>query len=229
MSGGTPRYSNEAALDPAPESSWGKLLAQVPQGARVLDVGCARGAFSGALQRLRDCRVIGVEVDEQAAEEARSRCEAVVCGDIQKLLADPAFPRDFDVIIAADVLEHLLDPKGVLESLTRTLKPGGVLLASIPNVTHLSVIAALATGRFPRSREGLLDSTHVQFFGEADALELFEQSGYAAKVVDRVQLDPRLTEFHTDLAALPAEALAFFDQHRNSDTYQFIIRAVPHA
>src|SRR5205823_944552 len=57
----------------------------------------------------------------------------------------------------------------------------------------------------------------------------FHQSGYAARVVDRVRLDPRHTEFRTDLSAVPAEVLAHLDRNPNSDTYQFIVRAVPRA
>src|SRR6266496_2333771 len=63
------RYLNEAALDPSPETSWGKLLALVPTGSRALDVGCGHGAFSAALRRLRGCHVTGVELDEQFAAD----------------------------------------------------------------------------------------------------------------------------------------------------------------
>jgi GT2 family glycosyltransferase/2-polyprenyl-3-methyl-5-hydroxy-6-metoxy-1,4-benzoquinol methylase/glycosyltransferase involved in cell wall biosynthesis len=221
------RYDDQRAIEPTPDSSYGKLLAHVPPGARVLDVGCAYGGFSAALRRLRNCTVVGVEIDPIEAESARSRCDQLFVGDIADLVH--RLPRDFDVVVAADVLEHLADPKTVLEALAGVLRPGGAVLASIPNVTHLSVILSLANGRFPRSREGLLDSTHVQFFGEQDVLELFRAAGYAASVVDRVRIDPRLTEFKSDLAAVPQEMLSFLERNPNADTYQFIVRAVPTA
>lgn len=222
-----PRYANDTALNPPPESSWGKVLRHVPEGTRVLDIGCARGSFSAAMTRLKGCTVVGVEFEEEAAAVARTRCETVLVGDIATLLASPDFPKDFDVIVAADVLEHLLDPAGVLKALCGKLRRGGILLASIPNSTHFSIIASLAAGRFPRSREGLLDSTHIQFFGEGDIRELFERTGYAQRIVDRVRMDPRFTEFKTEYSGIPDPVVAFFDGHPNSDTYQFIIRAVP--
>jgi GT2 family glycosyltransferase/2-polyprenyl-3-methyl-5-hydroxy-6-metoxy-1,4-benzoquinol methylase len=223
------RYLNESALDPAPDTSWGKLLALVPQGARVLDVGCGHGAFASALTRLRGCHVTGIEVEARFAEDARARCEAVVVGDVATVLREGRVAPAFDVVVASDVLEHLVDPAGVLRHLSALLRPGGALIASVPNVTHLSVVAALAGGRFPRTPEGLLDATHVQFYGEADLLQLFAGAGFAARVADRVRVDPRHTELHTDLARLPAAVLEWLERNPEASTYQFIVRAVPEA
>jgi len=184
-------YSDPRAFDPPPETSWGKLLALVPQGARVLDVGCAFGGFASAMRRLRGCRVIGVEINPEAAAEARAHCDEVIEGDIADVA--PRLPADFDVIVAADVLEHLDDPEGALRLLASRLRPGGMLLASIPNVTHLSVVLALAGGQFPRSSEGLLDHTHLRFFGEEDVLALFHGADLAARIADRVRTEPGST------------------------------------
>ncbi|HZZ83574.1 MAG TPA: methyltransferase domain-containing protein [Anaeromyxobacteraceae bacterium] len=224
-----PRYLNQEALAPSPDTSWGKLLDLVPEGALVLDVGCGHGALAAALAARKRCRVIGIETNSEAAATARTRCDRVFVGTVEEVLEQPGVPMDFDVVVASDVLEHLLDPVRVLERLAQVLKPGGALVASVPNATHFSVIASLVQGRFPRSREGLLDSTHVQFFGEEDALALFEGAGYAARVVDRVTIDPRLSEFHTDLSSLPPALLEYIDQNPNGATYQFILRAVPQA
>ncbi len=221
------RYLNEDALDPQPGTSWGKLLALVPERARVLDVGCSYGAFSAALRRLRSARVVGVEIDEAAAAVARSRCDELFVGDIRELVREGRIEQKFDVIVAADVLEHLVSPGEVLVALRGLLAPGGVLLASIPNVTHLAVLLELAAGRFPRTDEGLLDRTHLQFYGEADVRGLFHDAGYASAVVDRVRVDPRHSELKSDLSRVPPEALEFFERNPAWDTYQFIVRAVP--
>src|SRR4029453_2405774 len=156
---GHARYNDPRAFDAPPDSSWGKLLALVPAGARVLDVGCAWGAFAAALKSRKSCTVIGVEMDPVAAEAARSRCDEVYLGDVSTLV--DRLPRELDVIVAADVLEHLLEPGEVLRRLAPLLRRGGLLLASIPNVTHASIVLELISGRFPRSSEGLLDSDHV--------------------------------------------------------------------
>src|SRR6266478_5136218 len=223
--GEKPPYLNSQAFDPAPETSWGKVLRMVPPGSRVLDVGCAYGAFSSAMRRLRACHVTGVEVNAEAARVAREHCDEVIEGDVLALRG--RLPGGFDVIVAADVLEHLVEPEHALRLLASRLKSGGVLLASIPNVTHLSVVLALADGGFPRSREGLLDSTHLRFYGEGDVLALFHQAGYAVRIADRVTLDPRLTEFKSDLLSLPQAVLDYLERNPNADTYQFIVRAVP--
>lgn len=220
------RYRNEAAKNPPPETSWGKLLPWVVDGSYVLEVGCAHGSFSSAL-RAKNCHVVGVELDPLMAADARNQCDQVILGDVDELLRRDGLPKNFDLIIAADVLEHLARPLETLRRLAALLRQGGSLLASIPNVTHMSILAALAEGTFPRRAEGLLDSTHVQFYGEADILSLFNDAGYAVRIVDRVRVDPRLTEFHTDLAAIPPAVLEYFDQNPNSNTYQFIVRAVP--
>jgi GT2 family glycosyltransferase/glycosyltransferase involved in cell wall biosynthesis/2-polyprenyl-3-methyl-5-hydroxy-6-metoxy-1,4-benzoquinol methylase len=201
------------------------LLDLVRPGTRVLDVGCATGRFAAAL-RQRDCRVTGVEFDAEAASAARERCDEVLEGDIGQLLVSGAFEgRVFDVVIAADVLEHLVDPWSVVRGLRTLLAPGGVVLASIPNVTHASVILEMCAGRFPLRPEGLLDMTHLRFFGEESALSLFTDNGYAAQVVARVRHDPRHTEFATRLETVPEAILEFLDENPNADTYQFIIRA----
>ncbi|MGQ0503820.1 MAG: methyltransferase domain-containing protein, partial [Myxococcaceae bacterium] len=227
MTSSDQRYVNEGAMNPAPESSWGKLLPLLPEGSLVLEVGCAHGSFSYAMKTHRQCRVVGVEIDPEWAEHAKAQCEEVIVGDITQLIEGPLKERTFDVIVAADVIEHLPHPDEVLRKLSKLLSKGGVLLASIPNVTHFSVLAELAQGRFPRSPEGLLDATHVQFFGEEDVLSLFKSADYAAAIVDRVRIDPPHTEFKTDLTRLPQPLVDFLDQSPNSNTYQFIVRAVP--
>jgi GT2 family glycosyltransferase/glycosyltransferase involved in cell wall biosynthesis/2-polyprenyl-3-methyl-5-hydroxy-6-metoxy-1,4-benzoquinol methylase len=221
------RYRNEDAKDPPPESSWGKLLPWVPRGALVLEVGCAQGSFSSALRKHRGCRVVGVEIDSGRAETARAHCDQVIVGDVAQLIREERLPKDVDTIIASDVIEHLSEPLVTLRGLGQLLRRGGLILASIPNVAHLSVLVSLAEGSFPRSREGLLDYSHLQFYGEADVLSLFKDAGYAVRIVDRVKVDPRLTEFQTKLAAVPESVLEYFDNNPNSTTYQFIVRAVP--
>ena len=148
-------YSDPRAFDPPDDTSWGKLLRLVPPKSKVLDVGCAGGAFSAAMRRRRGCMVVGVELDPVLASAAREHCDEVIEGDVATL--GDRLPAGFDVVVAADVLEHLVDPAAVLRILSTRLRPGGVLLASLPNVTHASIVLALAQGAFPRSREGLLE------------------------------------------------------------------------
>lgn len=153
------------------------VLDAVPAGAYLLDVGCATGYLAASLAE-RGCRVVGVEPDPEAAARARRPCEAVVEGDIELEATRRELPADFDVVVCADVLEHLRDPWETLSFLRTRLAPGGWALASVPNIAHWSARRALLSGRFPYADYGLFDRTHLRFFTRASARELAERAGF---------------------------------------------------
>jgi methionine biosynthesis protein MetW len=161
-----------------PAGSHRLLLAEVPAGARVLDVGCATGYLAAELAR-RGCEVVGVEADAAAAAVAHGPCASVIQGDLEEegtraaLAAEPAFAA----IVCGDVLEHLREPGAALAFLATLLSPGGRLVASVPNVAHWTARRALLRGRFPYAEHGLFDRTHLRFFTRASARELVEQAG----------------------------------------------------
>jgi methionine biosynthesis protein MetW len=116
----------------------------MPAKARVLDVGCGTGSLTLAVTKEADAEVLGIEPDPQRAEHARKRGLKVVCG-----VADPDLLRKlglFDVIILADVVEHLAEPADLLAELRSALAPGGRILASVPNVAHWTVRLRLLIG-----------------------------------------------------------------------------------
>jgi len=154
------------------------LLAAVPAGARVLDVGCATGYLAERLAHAGH-EVVGIELDPQAAEVARSR------GGFQVVTGSAAEAADlaqvggaFDAILCGDVLEHLADPERVLRALRERLAPGGVLIASLPNAAHWTARRELLRGRFPQADHGIFDRTHLRFFTRMTARELLRRSGY---------------------------------------------------
>jgi 2-polyprenyl-3-methyl-5-hydroxy-6-metoxy-1,4-benzoquinol methylase len=159
------------------------VLEEVPDGARVLDVGCATGYLAAELSR-RGCTVDGIEFDPVAAQQARAHCREVVVGDleapsiqaeVQRMLAS-ARP---DVVVCADVLEHLRDPWTVLAWLRTLLAPDGRAVISVPNIAHWTARRALLRGRFDYTDHGLLDRTHLRFFTRASAAELARRAGFA--------------------------------------------------
>jgi SAM-dependent methyltransferase len=144
-----------------------ELRALVPQTARrVLDVGCGGGAFGAALKAERPrCEVVGVEAFPEAAARAAQRLDRVLRLDLDALEALPADAGSFDAIVFGDVLEHLREPKRLLETLLPALAPGGTLVVSIPNVRHWSVVyPLLVNDSWEYEDAGLLDRTHVRFF-----------------------------------------------------------------
>ena len=101
-----------------------------PQSGRLLDVGCSTGKFLYAMQQ-RKWQVQGVELSAYAAERAR---QALGLNVYTGTLIEAAYEDySFDAITLWDVLEHVPDPQATLKEIYRILKPGGLLLLSMPN------------------------------------------------------------------------------------------------
>jgi 2-polyprenyl-3-methyl-5-hydroxy-6-metoxy-1,4-benzoquinol methylase len=161
------------------------ILDEVPDGARVLDVGCATGYLAAELAR-RGCTVDGIEADPAAGEQARAHCREVVVGDLEAPATRANVERMLagarpEIIICADVLEHLRDPWTVLAWLRTLLAPGGRAVISVPNIAHWTGRRALLRGRFDYTDYGLLDRTHLRFFTRASAAELARRAGFAVR------------------------------------------------
>jgi SAM-dependent methyltransferase len=157
------------------------MLAQVPDGARVLDVGCATGYVAAELGS-RGCRVVGFEYDAHAAEQARAHCERVIVGDIESQECRDELPEGMDAVLFGDVLEHLRDPVAVLADARRLLAPDGRVIVSVPNIGVWHARVAIARGRFDYADSGIFDRTHLRFFTRANAHALARDAGF--EVVD---------------------------------------------
>jgi 2-polyprenyl-3-methyl-5-hydroxy-6-metoxy-1,4-benzoquinol methylase len=150
----------------------------------VLDVGCG---FATTSQHIGRCgnSVTGIESSTDAVVVARTRVKDVIHADLQNLdeVKGALGGRRFDVIIFADVLEHLPWPIGILRGYLDLLKDGGGVIVSLPNVGLWSVRLSLLLGRFRYEETGVLDRTHLRFFTRHSAREMIEQAGL--KIVRR--------------------------------------------
>ena len=166
---------------------------------RVLELGCATGAFGAALkQRFPNAMVVGIEPARAAAEVAAQRIDRVICSRLEEVdfEAEGLAAGVLDVIVAADVREHIVNPWQALLRLRPFLAPGGQFVASIPNVRNANLIAALAVnGRWEYRERGLLDITHLRFFTLEEIRRLFEQTGYRYEG-HAVNLSPQLQELY---------------------------------
>jgi 2-polyprenyl-3-methyl-5-hydroxy-6-metoxy-1,4-benzoquinol methylase len=167
------------------------LAALIPEGAeRILDIGCGGGHLGKLLKEQSDRREIwGVECHPQAFEEARRWLDQVFLADASQW-EPPVGKGYFDVLVLADVLEHLLDPKAVLERYLAWLKPAGSVVMSIPNVRFWGVVKHLVDGYWTYQDEGLLDRDHVRFFTWAEIERLMASCGLEVAEV-RWNLDDR--------------------------------------
>lgn len=143
----------------------------------VLEIGCACGATLIEIKR-RFCNasLYGIELDEGPSSIA-SHFASISNENIEK--ASLNYPENFfDYIIFGDVLEHLREPGQVLTTMKRYLKEGGSILASIPNVMHISVMKPLLSGYWTYEDAGILDRTHLKFFTYEEIMRLFKSCGY---------------------------------------------------
>lgn len=169
-----------------------RILA-LPENLRLLDLGAAGGHLGRAV-RSRCSYLAGVEPDPSLPASARDgyddwrAVDAFQAGEWEK---------PFDVVVCADVLEHLAEPAAMLARIRRWLRPGGMLLASIPNVANVSVRAALLLGRFEYTDRGILDRTHVSFYTRSSGLRLLERNGFRV-----VAADPTAMPYELALPAL---------------------------
>lgn len=159
-----------------------------PAGSCILEVGCNTGYFGEALIQA-GYEVTGVEISESAGLEARKRLPEVFIGGVESFLAAPAFlDKRYDCITFGDVLEHLQDPAAVLQAMVGRLKPGGIVVVSVPNVTHIAIRAMLFGGRWIYSDRGIMDRTHMRFFDKIGTIELLEDAGLSVQAVSSVRV-----------------------------------------
>jgi 2-polyprenyl-3-methyl-5-hydroxy-6-metoxy-1,4-benzoquinol methylase len=164
------------------------FVRQLPHdpGAAILEIGCGTGATGAlALSEGRCGRYVGVELFESAAEEARSVLSEVVTGDVETMTFDWQ-PASFDGVILSEVLEHLIEPGRMLRNIARFVRPGGIVMASSPNVSHWRVIRELINGRFDLADRGVFDRTHLRWFTPSTFTGMFEDAGFKIERVGPV-------------------------------------------
>jgi O-antigen biosynthesis protein len=152
----------------------------------VLEIGCGSGATGQAVkQKFPGVTYTGIELDPGAAAHARTVLDRVVTGNIERMDLDASdIGRDmFDVIICADVLEHLYDPWKVIGMFHRYLHSEGRVIASIPNVQNVRLLHNLVGGRWTYMGDGLLDATHIRFFTLHEIRQMFVRNGYVVEQV----------------------------------------------
>ena len=180
------------------------LLNWIADGSRVLEIGCATGYMTRVLTTQKSCSVDGFEINEEAAEQARPFLNRLWVGNLEDRADLGQIDGIYDVILVADVFEHLRWPETVLAQLRNHLLPRGYVLISLPNVAHWSVRRALLLGRWDLTDRGLMDRTHLRWFTRSTAEAMIRQAGfsveqrrasYAFPAHWRAQLGPRVAAF----------------------------------
>jgi 2-polyprenyl-3-methyl-5-hydroxy-6-metoxy-1,4-benzoquinol methylase len=152
------------------------VFAEIPDKARVLDVGCATGLLGLLLREKKGCFVVGIELDPKMAEQARKNLDSVIVTDLDEpLMLD--FDM-FDVIVCSDILEHLKNPARLLKKLECNLSADGFYLISVPNIAFIKIRFDLLMGKFDYNRQGgILDETHLRFYTRKTLVDLLREVG----------------------------------------------------
>lgn len=142
--------------------------------ARVLDIGCSDGRF-GELVESMGCSVTGVDTTELPG--VRERISEFHEADLDLGLHNLELHGPFDVIVAADVLEHLRDPEALLLEMKGLLSDDGLLLVSVPNLSHWYGRMKVGMGLFSYDRRGLFDAGHLRFFTPVSFRRMAKSAG----------------------------------------------------
>lgn len=126
--------------------------------------------------------VVGVELFElKDSNQNNSKIDKFIISNIenQDLELEESY---FDIIILADILEHLVDPWKAVEYISKFLKVGGRIIASLPNVRdYKTMIKIYGRGDFRYREDGILDKTHLRFFCKKNMISLLTTSNLTVK------------------------------------------------
>ena len=222
MSGHVYDYEIDLNGDSAPA----RIIRLCGKHRRVLEIGAGPGSIAKILIEKMDCTVVCLERDESAVKILKGFCRSIYKSDLN----DPEWPKTlsaeqpFDVVIIADVLEHLYDPWRVLADVKNLINPGGSVLLSIPHSGHKTMLASALCSDIEYRNWGLLDRTHIRFFGMKNIQQLIEQAGLQVTEAEFVVRPPDMMELSTVWSRLDPSVQSLLDNIEYGDVYQVVAR-----
>ena len=159
---------------------------------RVLDVGCGTGSLGEHIKK-RGNWVGGVELSDQAGKTARERLDALWQFDIEGVWPTDLQTHDMDIVIMAEVLEHVFDPVTVLKNAREALKPSGRLIITTPNFMNWQNRLKFLFGQFEYQHEGMFDFGHIRWFTHAYLKKVLADSGFVLEQEANIIYPGRLT------------------------------------
>ena len=211
------------------EVNWGYsntvtiMIDQIRDGSTVLEFGPASGRLTRYLSEKKNCTVYIVEIDPEAGQIAAQYAFDSCIGDIENFEWAQKFQDVvFDYILFADVLEHLRDADTVLKRVYPFLKKEGHILVSLPCICHNSVIIDMLHNKFDYQQTGLLDNTHLKFWTENSADNLFTKNGYYILAKNATYTQVGFNEFHNSYESVSREMAAFLKNRPMGEVYQLL-------
>ena len=197
----------------------------IKQGSVVMEFGPANGRLTKYLNKKKSCSMTIVEIDEDAGKEAAEFADEAYLGkdngDIEKYYwAQTA--KKYDYIVLADVLEHLSNPKKVLQKCYSLLKEDGKILVSIPNLAHNSILISLYNDEFEYDKTGLLDRTHIHFFTNTSFRKMISNTGLYIYDTEPIYSRVGNNEIPNTYADIPIEVSTAIRKRNPGSIYQYV-------
>lgn len=223
------QHTYQYYVDINTDTAAARLIRMVGNNKRILEIGAGPGSITRHLKQTNNCDITALEFDASAIPSLTSFCNKVYKSDLNnKDWADVLGNEPkFEVIVAADVLEHLYDPLATLKRMVQLLDTDGALVVSLPHIGHAAIHACLFTGNFQYSDWGLLDKAHIRFFGIENIQTLLEAAGLKIIHAEFVVRRPDETEFADIWNKIPASLRSALTENPFSLVYQVVLKAIP--
>ena len=182
---------------------------RVAAGSRVLDIGCGGGFLTHGLSAA-GYEVTGVDPSAAALRSAKGTGIACLAAGYGEHL--PFASSTFDTVVCSEVLEHVRSPDTVLGEAARVLRPGGVLLFSMPNRTRVSRLVLINVAQRWRLSRVLPPSLHNwnRFIRPDELNEMADLNGMFIDEIVGLTISP---------TAIPSAALAYLRLKTGRNTY----------
>lgn len=165
------------------------------KGLNILDIGCGTGVLGSFFRKNQDCRVVGIEINQDAFLVAKENLDEALHANVE-IIELPFEAGSFDAIVMGDVLEHLVNPVPALKKLMNVLKPGGKIYITVPNIRHWKILLNLVfRDRWDYMTWGILDYTHLRFFTKTSILKLLAENEIRVVKSQRVIQKPSKSHF----------------------------------
>ncbi len=220
-------YEYEVKLDA--DSGPARVVRIVGNNKKVLEIGAGPGSITKLLTHISNCKVTALDIDSESVKRLEPHCERAYQADLN----DPTWPNilnentKYDVLVAADVLEHVYQPLIVLNAMKSFLNQDGYMVISLPHAAHSVIHACLFDEDFEYNDFGLLDKTHIRFFGIKNIQKLFEDAGMKIIHAEFVVRTPEHTEFSKRWSKTPQALRVALAENPFGFVYQVIVKAVP--
>ena len=155
-----------------------KALTTIPEGGRVLEIGCGAGQFIRAVKKHRpDLQCLGCDISEEGLRLAQKYNDGVS----YSLNIEEAVPYEddsIDAVLIFDVLEHVQNPQALVKEVYRILKKGGLFYSFVPCEGDIFALWNLLEKLHLKKELTKKYAGHINYFSRKDLKNLFKDNQF---------------------------------------------------